>query len=52
MLPMLEIKRRMSTIKQPGKGDNARQRPPSITQFFKNNSSRNTIENIFDIDLH
>jgi hypothetical protein len=52
MLPMLVIKRKMNIIKQPGKGDNVCQRPPSITQFSKNKSSKNTIKNIFDVDLH
>jgi hypothetical protein len=52
MPPMLVIKRRMNTIKQHGKRDNVRQRPLDITQFFKNNSSRNVIKSIFDVDLH
>jgi hypothetical protein len=52
MLPMLVVKRIMSTIKQPGKKDNVRQRPFGITQLLQNNSSRNVIKNIFDIDLH
>ncbi len=41
MLPMLVIKRRMSTIKL-GKGDNVCQRPPNITRLFKNKNSKNT----------
>jgi hypothetical protein len=52
MPPMLVVKRKMNTIKEFGKGDNARQRPHDITHFFKNNSSRNAIKSIFDIDLH
>jgi hypothetical protein len=35
MPPMLVVNRRMCTIKQLGKGDNARQRPLNITQLFK-----------------
>lgn len=26
--------------------------PPSITQLFKNNNSKNTIINVFNVDLH
>lgn len=39
MPPMLVVKRKMDIIKQLDKGDNVRQMPPSITQFFKNSSS-------------
>jgi hypothetical protein len=52
MPPMLVIKRRMNTIKQPSKGDNDHQRPLDITQLFKNNNSKNIIKNVFNINLH
>jgi hypothetical protein len=52
MPPMLTVKRRMNAIKQFGKGDNVRQKPPSIAQLSKNNSSRNVIKSVFDINLH
>jgi hypothetical protein len=32
---MLVIKRKMSTIKQLGKGDNVHERPLDMTQFLK-----------------
>jgi hypothetical protein len=38
MPPMPVVKRRMSTIKQHGKGDNVWQKPFDITQLFKNNN--------------
>jgi hypothetical protein len=49
---MLIVKKKMSTIKQLGKGDKVRQVPFDITQLSKNSSSRNVIKNIFDINLH
>jgi len=49
---MLEIKRRMNTIKQLGKRENVHQKPLDITQLFKNNNLKNVIKSIFDIDLH
>ncbi len=49
---MLEIERKMNTIKQIRKGDNAHQRPPDITQLSKNRCSRNFIKNVFDVNLH
>jgi len=49
---MLIIKRKMNAIKQFGKRDNVRQRPLGITQFFKNNSLKIFIKNVFDFDLH
>jgi hypothetical protein len=49
---MLVIKRKMNTIKQPGKGDNACQKLLNITQLSKNNSLKIIIKNIFNIDLH
>jgi hypothetical protein len=52
MSPMLVVKRKMNTIKQPNKGDNAHQKPPNITHFSKNNSSRNIIKSVFNINLH
>jgi hypothetical protein len=52
MLPMLVIKKRMNTIKQPGKGDNVCQKSFDILQLSKNSSSKNTIKSIFDVDLH
>jgi hypothetical protein len=52
MLPMLVVKIRMSTIKQPGKRDNAHERPLNITQLYENNNLRNVIKSIFDINLH
>jgi hypothetical protein len=51
-LPMLILKRRMSTIKQHDKGDNVYQRSSSTLKLFKNSSLRNVIKNIFNIDLH
>jgi hypothetical protein len=52
MLPMLEVKKKMNAIKQFSEEDNAYQKPPITTQFFKNSSSRNVIKNVFDIDMH
>jgi hypothetical protein len=52
MLPVLEVKKSMNTIKQFGKGDYVHQRPLGITQLFKNNSSINVIKGVFYIDLH
>jgi hypothetical protein len=49
---MLVVKRRMNTIKQLGKRDNAHQRPFDSTQLFKNNNSKNVIKSVFDVDLH
>jgi hypothetical protein len=49
---MLEVERKMSTIKQLGKGDNVHQRPFNITQLSKNSCSRNVIKNVFDVNLH
>jgi hypothetical protein len=49
---MVIVKRRINTIKQSGKGDNVHQKPLGITQLFKSNSSKNTIKNVFDVDLH
>jgi hypothetical protein len=49
---MLVVKKKMSTIKQPNKGDNVRQNPNNITQLFKNNNSKNVIKIVFDVDLH
>jgi hypothetical protein len=49
MSPMLVVKRRMNTIKQPKKGDNVHQRPLDITQLSKNNNLKNVIKNV---DLH
>jgi hypothetical protein len=49
---MLIVKKKMSVIKQLGKGDNARERPPIITQLFKNNNLKNIIKNVFNVDLH
>ncbi len=49
---MLVVNRRVSTIKQFGKGENIHQRPPDITQLSKNSSSRNFIKNIFNVNLH
>jgi hypothetical protein len=49
---MLVVKRIIGTIKQLGKGDNARLKPPDVTQFYKNNSLRNVIKIIFDVNLH
>jgi hypothetical protein len=49
---MLVVKRKMNAIKQLGKKDNAHQRPFNITQLFKNSRSRNTIKNVFDLNLH
>jgi hypothetical protein len=37
---MLIVKRKMNTIKQLGKGDNAGQRPLGITQLSKTSSSK------------
>jgi len=37
---MLVIKKKMNTIKQLGKRDNAHQMPSSITKLSKNNNSR------------
>jgi hypothetical protein len=51
MLPMLVIKRKMNAIKQLNKKDNVHQRPLDITQFFKNNNSKNVIKGIFNVDL-
>jgi hypothetical protein len=49
----MEVKKRMSTIKQIGKGDNVHQSPPpNITQLYENNYSKNVIKNIFDVNLH
>jgi hypothetical protein len=44
MPPMLEVERRMNTIKQLSKGDNDHQRLLDITQPFENNCSKNTIK--------
>jgi len=52
MSPMLILKRKMNTIKQLGKGDNACQRPPGITQSSKNNSLKNAIKSIFYLNMH
>jgi hypothetical protein len=52
MLPMLVVKRRMNSIKQLGKWDNPHQSPLDITQFSKNNNSKNAIKGVFDINLH
>jgi hypothetical protein len=52
MLPMLVIKKGMNTIKELGKRDNVLQKTPDILQLLKNNSSKNVIKNIFNIDLH
>ncbi len=52
MPPMLVVKKRMSAIKQHGKGDNVHQKPLNITQFLKNSNLRNFIKSIFDSDLH
>jgi hypothetical protein len=49
---MLVIKKKISTTKQPGKGDNVHQKPPGITQLFKNNSLKNIIKSVFNVDLH
>jgi hypothetical protein len=49
---MLEIKRRMNTIKQLSKGGNVHQRPLGITQLSKNNNLKNVIKSVFDIDMH
>jgi hypothetical protein len=49
---MLVVKKKMSTIKQPGKGDNARQSPDNITQLSKNNNSKNVIKIVFYVNLH
>jgi hypothetical protein len=49
---MLEIKRRMNTIKQLGKRENVHQKPLDITQLFKNNNLKNVIKSIFDINMH
>jgi hypothetical protein len=49
---MLAIKRKMSTIKQLGKGDNVHQRPPGITQLSKNSDLKNVIKSVFNVDLH
>jgi hypothetical protein len=38
--------------KQLSKRDNVHQRPPGVTQHFKNNDSINVIKSIFNIDLH
>jgi hypothetical protein len=35
-----------------GKGDGVHEKPFDITQLLKNNSSRNVIKNIFNVDLH
>jgi hypothetical protein len=35
MLPMLIVQKKMNTIKQPGKGDNAYQRSSTSHNFFK-----------------
>ncbi len=47
MSPMLVVKKKMSTIKQPGKGDNARQSPDNITQLSKNNNSKKLLKSFF-----
>ncbi len=52
MPPILEVKRKMNTIKQLGKRDNAHQKPPNITQLFENTYSKNIIKSVFNIDLH
>jgi hypothetical protein len=52
MPSMLVVKRKMGTIKQFGKMDNAHQKPFNITQLSKNNNLRNVIKSVFDIDLH
>jgi len=49
---MLIIKRKMSTIKQLGKGDNAHQKPFNITQLFKNKNLKNVIKSVFDVNMH
>jgi hypothetical protein len=49
---MLVVKRKMNTIKQLDKEDNACQRPLTITQCLKNKSLKNAIESIFNVDLH
>jgi hypothetical protein len=49
---MLVGEKKMKTIKQHGKGDNVCQSPPNFTQLFKNNSARNVIKNILNVDLH
>jgi hypothetical protein len=41
----------MIAIKQPGKGDNAHQRPLNITKLSKNNNSKNGIKSIFNVDM-
>jgi hypothetical protein len=52
MLPLLVMKKKMNTIKQHGKGDNAHQRSFRILKFFKNNNLKNAIKNIFNVNLH
>jgi hypothetical protein len=49
---MLVEKKKVRTIKQHDKGDNVCQSPPDFTQLSKNNSSKNAIKNIFNVDLH
>jgi hypothetical protein len=44
MSPMLIVKKKMNTIKQPGKGDNACQRPLSITPFLKDKSLKKLLK--------
>jgi Na+-transporting NADH:ubiquinone oxidoreductase subunit NqrA len=52
MMPMLVVKKIMSTIKQLGKWDNVHQRPFDIIELSKNNNSKNIIINVFHIYLH
>jgi hypothetical protein len=49
---MLVVKKRMCTIKQFGKKDNARQKPLRHHTTLLNINSRNLIKNVFNIDLH
>ncbi len=47
MLPMLAIKKRLSTIKQLGKRDNARKKPLTLHKYLKITLLRNVIKSIF-----
>jgi hypothetical protein len=49
---MLVVKKRMCTIKQFGKRDNARQKPLRHHIIILNINLRNLIKNVFNIDLH